>query len=257
MVALLVAALVLLAGCGSDPTTSTASTSLPSTSPLSTSTSSVQPASVAADPAAGAGTSDSDSADSTSSAGLAAESTSSTGLAADSTSPTGLAADCVVVADLDDPAELQRWRIVNDGVMGGRSSAQADVGDSVVSLDGEIVTDGGGFSSIRLSLDEPLGEVRQLVLRIRTDGRAYELTMADTVPGRDRRVSHQAPIPAEGGSGWEEVVVDLADLEASIFGRPVAVEPFDPTAAVEVGIILADGADGPFRFELDWIRACP
>jgi len=51
--------------------------------------------------------------------------------------------------------------------------------------------------------------------------------------------------------------VDFNDLDASIFGQPVDVDPFQPEAAVEVGIILADERDGPFRFELDWIQACP
>lgn len=164
---------------------------------------------------------------------------------------------CRIVADLEAPEELGRWRIVNDGVMGGRSSAEAGVADSVLVLTGEIVTDGGGFSSVRLDLDEPLGDVTRLQLRVRTDGRRYDVTMADAAPGRDRRVSHQAPIEAAEAGEWDEVSVDLTDLATSIFGQSVVVDPFVPAAAVEVGIILADGADGPFRIELDWIRACP
>ncbi|MEM9131133.1 MAG: CIA30 family protein [Actinomycetota bacterium] len=175
--------------------------------------------------------------------------------AADET-PEGSVDDCRLVADVEDPAELARWRIVNDGVMGGRSSAEATVADSVLTLFGQIVTDGGGFSSVRLDLDEPLGEVTSLVFRVRTDGRPYEVTLADAAPDRDRRVSFQAPIEAVGDGAWEEVTVELGGLQASVFGQSVAVAPFEPTAAVEVGVILADGTDGPFRFELDWIRAC-
>ncbi len=173
------------------------------------------------------------------------------------TSPATSDPDCRLVADLDDPEELARWQIVNDGVMGGRSSAEATVESSVLALAGEIVTDGGGFSSVRLDLAEPLGEVTSLLVRLRTDGRAYELTMADAADGRDRRISFQALLPTEGTGDWEEVTVEFDDLEASVFGRRVEVEPFEPTAAIEVGIILADGADGPFLLELDWFRACP
>ncbi|MGI9614891.1 MAG: CIA30 family protein, partial [Acidimicrobiales bacterium] len=59
--------------------------------------------------------------------------------------------DCRLVADLEQPEELVRWQLVNDGVMGGRSIAQTDVADSVLTVTGEIVTDGGGFSSVRLA----------------------------------------------------------------------------------------------------------
>jgi len=164
---------------------------------------------------------------------------------------------CRRIADLEREDELRRWRVVNDGVMGGRSSADTEIERSVLTVEGEIVTDGGGFSSIRLHLDEPIGDATSLRFRIRTDGRQYELTASDAADGRDPRISHQGPIPANGGDDWEEIEVDLATLESSIFGQSVSTDPFDPTTAVEVGIILADGADGPFRFELDWISVCP
>ncbi len=201
-------------------------------------------------------TSSSSATASTATAASATETTPTTAATVESTSSTSVESACRTVADLEDEAELARWRIVNDGVMGGQSSAQAELGDSTLTITGEIVTDGGGFSSARLDLDEPLGDASELVFRIRTDGRAYELTAADAAAGRDRRVAHQGPIPAIGGSDWEEVSVDLTALDASIFGRPVVVDPFDPAAAVEIGIILADGQDGPFRFDLDWIQAC-
>lgn len=237
--------LALLAACASDPAPGSTSAQVPTSAvdDIANATDSVEPDHTAT-------SSDGDVTD----AAAVSERSVSSSATASSKVP---AQDCLPLADLEDADELARWRVVNDGVMGGRSSADADVVGAVLILAGDIVTDGGGFSSVRLALEEPLGDVTGLLLRVRTDGRSYELTVADAAPRRDPRISHQGPIPAIGDGEWEEVAVDFNDLDASIFGQPVDVDPFQPEAAVEVGIILADERDGPFRFELDWIWACP
>ena len=48
----------------------------------------------------------------------------------------------------------------------------------------------------------------------------------------------------------------LTGMEARVFGTPVDAEPLQPDLAAEIGVILADGVDGEFRFEIDWIDAC-
>lgn len=237
--------LTLLAACASDPAADSTSAQSP-TSAVDDTASATD--SVDLGPTATAGDGDVTDADAVPERSVSSSATAS------STAP---AQDCRPLADLEDADELARWRVVNDGVMGGRSSADANVVDGVLILAGDIVTDGGGFSSVRLALDEPPGDVTGLLLRVRTDGRSYDLTVADAAPGRDPRISHQGPIPAIGDGEWEEVAVDFDDLDASIFGQPVDADPFQPEAAVEVGIILADERDGPFRFELDSIQACP
>ena len=58
---------------------------------------------------------------------------------------------CQRIEDFGDDS-FDRWVVVNDGVMGGRSIGQlAEAGGGVVRFDGTINTNGGGFSLIRTS----------------------------------------------------------------------------------------------------------
>ena len=148
----------------------------------------------------------------------------------------------------------QPWVVVNDGVMGGRSEGVISTETGEMQFAGTIVTDGGGFSSVRRALDDGLGESGGLQLRVRGDQRQYEVLLTD-VDSQAYRVTYYAPLEIEGDN-WQVVEVPFDDLEARIFGRRVDAPPFQPGKATTIGIILADGDDGEFLFELDWINAC-
>ena len=207
------------------------------------------------EPVAGAGstaTIDEEATTTTTTEPVEPSTTTSTTTAPVETSTTVVAESaCVRVTDFDDAS----WFIVNDGVMGGRSSAAGVVDDAGLTWTGTIVTAGGGFSSIRGPVDGQLEGATSLTMRIRTDGRSYELLADDTTPGQGR-VTHYAPIDSTGGD-WEEVSVSLVGMEPRIFGSLTTAEPFAPDLASQIGVILADGVDGEFRFEIDWIDACP
>jgi NADH dehydrogenase [ubiquinone] 1 alpha subcomplex assembly factor 1 len=148
----------------------------------------------------------------------------------------------------------QPWVIVNDGVMGGRSQGAVTTETSQMQFTGNIVTEGGGFSSVRRLLDGGLDESDRLQLRLRTDERRYEILLTD-IDSQAYRVTYYAPLETEG-DGWQVTDVSFDDLEARIFGRRVDAPPFQPQNVTTIGIILADGADGEFSLELDWISAC-
>lgn len=164
---------------------------------------------------------------------------------------------CVRLADFEETDPGAGWQVVNDGVMGGRSFGEATFADGAMTFAGTIVTDGGGFSSVRLELPlGGLGEANSLQLRVRTDGRSYEIQADDAAPGRDRQVSHFGTLPVNGPGAWDEVSVVLGEMEARFFGRPVDDAPFEPAQATSIGLFLADGFDGPFTIEVDWIDVC-
>ena len=84
----------------------------------------------------------------------------------------------------------------------------------------------------------------------------YEVVAEDVLPGRDRRVSHYGVVaPAEAGE-WAEISVELSSMQPRLFGRPVVDAPLEPSAATSIGLFLADGIDGEFALELDWIDVC-
>ncbi len=166
-------------------------------------------------------------------------------------------AGCVRLTEFETQAEIDAWLVVNDDVMGGRSAGGAVFADSVMTFTGTINTDGGGFASLRLPIAEgTLAGVESVRMRVRSDGRAYKLTLRDSLEGRDNRTSHQAAIPVSTPGEWEIVEVSLADLDANVFGRSVETEPFVPELANRVGLMMSDGVDGDFVLEIDWIDLC-
>ncbi len=148
------------------------------------------------------------------------------------------------------------WRVVVDGVMGGRSSglvAQNEPG--VLRFTGDLsLENNGGFSQIRTSVPEGvLGGATQVELRVRGDGRRYQF---------DIRCSHVRMMA--GGfqqtfdtvaDEWVTVRLPLEGFRLYTFGRRVASAPaLEPARIESVGITLADKVPGPFQLDIDSIR---
>ena len=152
------------------------------------------------------------------------------------------------------------WVIVNDGVMGGRSNGVVEFADSTMRFTGTVVTQGGGFTSVRYQLNgTELAGTRRIEMQVRSDRRTYGLTLEDASRLGGRSVSHRADLatgsPTDADS-WQIVTMAYDELRPSIFGQPVDAAPFDPDQALEIGIIIADGNDGEFALDVDWIDAC-
>ncbi|MEP6343120.1 MAG: CIA30 family protein [Maricaulaceae bacterium] len=149
-----------------------------------------------------------------------------------------------------------KWRAVNDGVMGGRSSGGPSFENGYMVFKGNINTDGGGFSSVRADVTPgQLSGAIGLSLRVKSDGRNYKITLRTDERYNLRPVSFQVAIPQTPTGKWSTVSVQFDDLVASVFGRSVMGATFNKSNIKELGIILADGRDGAFRLDIDWIKA--
>ena len=149
--------------------------------------------------------------------------------------------------------DVAQWDVENDGVMGGRSEGFVEVADGTLVFTGEVVTEGGGFTSIRAARQVDLSGYDGIALRVRGGGRTFELDVDDGTRSRGREVTRRGPVPTT--NSWETVRVPFATLEESAHGQPVSVDPIDRSAIRSIGVYIIDGNDGPFRLEIDWIRA--
>jgi hypothetical protein len=152
-----------------------------------------------------------------------------------------------------DGADPPPWRVESDRVMGGRSQGTVEVANGTLVFTGEVVTEGGGFSSVRARRSVDLSGYDGIALRVRGGGRTFALDVDDGTRNRGREVTRRGPVPTTGA--WETVRVPFDTLEASAHGEAVSVDPLDRSAVTSIGIYIIDGQDGPFRLEVDWIRA--
>ena len=167
------------------------------------------------------------------------------------------AMSCPVNMTLNSAEAVKQWRSVNDGVMGGRSSGGPKFHDNHMVFDGIINTNGGGFSSIRRVVPPAaLSKFSALKLRIKSDGRKYKLTMRTDARFGWQQVSFQAPLPQTTAGDWDDVIVPFGNVKTSVHGQAIVGVKFDVSKVQSLGIILADGRDGPFRLGVKEISAC-
>lgn len=155
------------------------------------------------------------------------------------------------VSSDDDPAA--NWRSVDDVIMGGVSESRFEKTEEGAAFAGDVsLEQGGGFASVRSPADEwDVSGCDTFALRVRGDGKRYWLTTY-TESGPD--VSYRARL--EPSSSWAVVRVPFRSLRPYRRGEPVPdARPFDPSRLRAIGFLIADKQDGPFRLEVQWIRA--
>jgi hypothetical protein len=152
----------------------------------------------------------------------------------------------------DRPDEAE-WIVVNDGVMGGRSAGFVTVEEGTLRFTGTLVTQGGGFTSVRARRVVDLTGAVGIELRVRGSGRQFEVEIDDGLRSYGRTVSRRAVFATS--AEWTLVRVPFTALRSTIFGQAVNAAPIDLARIRGVGLYMADGQDGPFRLEVDHIRS--
>lgn len=157
------------------------------------------------------------------------------------------------------PGESEKldWRVVDDGVMGGLSQGKREISkDGILRFFGTLsLENNGGFSSLRTGIVKlDLGGAEGVILRVRGDGRTYQVRLGTDAEYRGREMSFQAGFPTAKGE-WTEVKVPFKRFIGTWRGMDLPDKTFDPSRIRRLGLILADKNEGPFELRVDWIRA--
>ena len=168
---------------------------------------------------------------------------------------TALAGEPKLISDFSEETGGLEWFVVNDDVMGGRSNGEFRLNDGVLTFSGATNTRGGGFSSVQTRGPQPdLAEFSGIRLRVRGDGRQYAWQIRTNVTYRGRELGFWSEFATTAGQ-WLEIDLAFADFVPKFRGKELDAAPPDPAHIGGLGLMIADGKDGPFAIELDSVQA--
>lgn len=157
--------------------------------------------------------------------------------------------------DFSNPEAVERWSAVNDGVMGGLSQGGPAFENGAMRFSGQLsLENNGGFSSVRHDADLDLSEFKGVRVRVKGDGRSYQLRIQTDARYRGRPVSFSAEFATEDGE-WTKIDVPFDALGAGFRGRSLNGYEFDSAKIQSISLMLADKQPGPFSVEVEWIQA--
>jgi len=156
------------------------------------------------------------------------------------------AAAAVVLAAL--ALEAEPWRIVNDGVMGGRSQSAVTETDDGLRFAGELsLENNGGFASTRRPIAGGFPGAGAIRLRVRGDGRRYQLRLRQDRAWDGVAWRHEFDTTGE----WQTLTLAFDDFEPVFRGRDVrGAGPVIADDIRQLGFMLADKQAGPFRLDI-------
>jgi NADH dehydrogenase [ubiquinone] 1 alpha subcomplex assembly factor 1 len=153
--------------------------------------------------------------------------------------------------DFSSPEVVRAFRVVNDDVMGGRSSSRLGQAAEAMVLEGEIsLENNGGFASCRGPIRFPAQSVA-LLLTVRGDGKRYKLTLKLDDGATTAQYQAAFIAPRE----WQTLRFEPADFAASFRGRAVAAPIVRFPDVRYAGLLISDQQAGPFRIEVKEVGA--
>lgn len=157
-----------------------------------------------------------------------------------------------LIFDFDKNADIQNWRIVDDVVMGGRSS-----GSFTLSPEGHGLFEGrvslennGGFSSVRYGFEKMnVNANSKIVITLKGDGKPYQLRVKEDAGTRHSYVTSFAT-----SGEWQEIAIPLADMYPVFRGRKLDLPNFAHRQIEEIVFLIGNKENENFKLLLDKVE---
>ena len=157
----------------------------------------------------------------------------------------------ITIVDFSDEGSMRNWRVTNDTVMGGQSSASFKGNENGIAVfSGSVSTaNNGGFSMVRLAVKVPLNnEVETLKLKLKGDGKKYQFRL---------KSSNSQPFwyvqSFQTSDEWEEITLKLKDFYPSYRGYRLNNGNFSSSAIREIAILIGNKKNEDFKLMIESI----
>ena len=144
------------------------------------------------------------------------------------------------------------WNIVDDIVMGGRSSGVIRINnDGYGVFSGNVsLENNGGFSSIKYRFNKKtLNKNSKINLKIKGDGKPYQFRLKSKSSDKYSYISH-----FNTGVDWEMIKIDVNSMYPSYRGKQLNLPNDKINIFEEVSIFIGNKRNETFILEIDNIK---
>ena len=147
----------------------------------------------------------------------------------------------------------KKWRIVNDGVMGGLSSSKALVKDDRIIFTGNVsLENNGGFASLRSPVKEyNFEKFSGIEIKLKGDGKRYSFSIKETTYFNGYFYTSSFETKKDE---WIVVQIPFNQLKLYYFGKETNSSKKIPLNNIkEISLLIGDKQAGEFKAEIDYI----
>jgi hypothetical protein len=146
-----------------------------------------------------------------------------------------------------------RWRIVNDDVMGGVSSSRAVIRDKRILFSGSVsLENNGGFASLRSQIKNyDFAKFSGIEIRLKGGGKLYSISMKETpyFTGYSFTSTFETK-----ENDWTVLQIPFDKFKLQYFGRNINSGKKVPLSKIkEIALLIGDKQEGDFEAEIDYI----
>ena len=156
-----------------------------------------------------------------------------------------------IIFDFNEKADITNWKIVDDVVMGGRSSGKFylnEEGNGV--FEGSIsLKNNGGFSSLRYRFDAlSTTSSSKIILKVKGDGKRYQFRV------KDKSSNYYSYITSfDSTTGFKTIEINLSDMYPGFRGRKLDSPNYNSESIEEIAILIGNKKEENFKLEIDSI----
>ena len=157
-----------------------------------------------------------------------------------------------LVYNFGSDADIDNWKIMNDGVMGGISQSQISVnaeGNGV--FEGSVsLANNGGFASVHYrGGKQKIGQASRAILRLKGDGKKYQFRIKENL-----REAHSYVYKFDTSGDWQDIEIHIEDMHAAFRGRKLNIPSFNGDTIEEMAFLISNGREEDFHLEITEIK---